>query len=235
MEILGKGRAAEVLLSLLEGPMHMKELHSRVGGSTTTLELRVRELIDEGLIEEEVKKDWPFRRVLRLTERGKVIAEFLRLLRSLYEDKIPKKREEWLLLTLYAVGGEVRGSTRLEKLLFLLRHELGIRPENYYEFVPYKHGPFSSDLLKDARELSFLGFIEIEERVLELFGDEEKVIRIYRLTEKGKRFAEDMYNKLSEEVKKALKALMPYNSMPLKSLLDYVYTRYPKFSLTTFI
>ena len=55
------------------------------------------------------------------------------------------------------------GMTRLQKLLFLLGEEEGLRPiDDGYEFEPYKAGPYSPALYDDLEFLENLGLLEGE-------------------------------------------------------------------------
>ncbi|HDI12953.1 MAG TPA: ArsR family transcriptional regulator, partial [Hadesarchaea archaeon] len=71
MRILRKSKSVEILLQLLNGPSYVRELVSKVGGSAQTVEMRIQELMKEGLVTEEVWEAWPFRKMLKLTDRGK--------------------------------------------------------------------------------------------------------------------------------------------------------------------
>jgi uncharacterized protein YwgA len=52
------------------------------------------------------------------------------------------------------VSGIVSGITRLQKFLFLLENEEGVRPAgDGFEFEPYKAGPYSSKLYDDLELL----------------------------------------------------------------------------------
>ena len=77
LEMLFRSRAIDILIALYEKPMSVRELISKVGGSATTIEQRLRELKDVGLIEEKASKSFPFKRELRLTEKGRKLAEML--------------------------------------------------------------------------------------------------------------------------------------------------------------
>ena len=56
---------------------------------------------------------------------------------------------------------ELRGITRLEKLLYLWQQEVPIRriSDDEYEFEPHNFGPFSKDIYDDTSLLSNAGFI----------------------------------------------------------------------------
>ncbi|MEM2672271.1 MAG: winged helix-turn-helix transcriptional regulator, partial [Candidatus Hadarchaeales archaeon] len=74
-----RSKAPEILLSLLKGPKHVRELQAEVKGSALTIEMRLKELIREGLVREREMKEWPFRRILELTPEGRRVAAILKL------------------------------------------------------------------------------------------------------------------------------------------------------------
>lgn len=74
-----------------------------------------------------------------------------------------------LILLLFLVPGSkaipsepIAGVTRLQKLLYLLEREYGIRKlsRNYFTFEPYKFGPYTSQLYDDLAFLENLGFVK---------------------------------------------------------------------------
>ncbi|HID60681.1 MAG TPA: ArsR family transcriptional regulator [Hadesarchaea archaeon] len=233
MRALRKSKSVEILLRLLDRPRYVRELVSEVGGSAQTVEMRIQELLKEGLVEEEVWEAWPFRKMLKLTERGKNIAGLLKVEQDFFTvakkiaNEDATRRGGWLLTVLHAVGGVVRGATKLQKLLFLLKRELGI--EAPYNFTPYMFGPHSPDVLDDAIDLETVGYIKIEKEVLDstLAGD-CIIERKYELTPEGAKAAGELYKKLPADEKKALRSLGRFNEMTLTELLKYVYTKYPK-------
>lgn len=233
MRTLRKSKSTEILLRLLDGPSYVRELVSDVGGSAQTVEMRIQELLKEGLVEEEVWEAWPFRKMLKLTERGKDIARLLKVEESFFTvaKKVASKealeRGKWLLAILHAMGGTVKGATRLQKLLFLLKREQGI--ETPYNFTPYMFGPHSPDVLEDAIDLETGGYINIDKEVFDhtLAGD-CVIERKYQLTPEGAKAAKQLYEKLPAEQRQALSSLKQFNEMTLTELLKYVYTKYPK-------
>lgn len=61
---------------------------------------------------------------------------------------------------------------RLVKLVFLLSRE---RDEaSFYEFVPYRHGPFSFGLYHELEKLGALGFVSATDLAVELTGHTER-------------------------------------------------------------
>jgi uncharacterized protein YwgA/DNA-binding HxlR family transcriptional regulator len=232
MKTLRKSKTAEILLRLLDGPKYIRELISEVGGSAQTVEMRVHELLKEGLVAEEEWEVWPYRKMLKLTDRGKDVARLLKVQESLFgvakkvASEEAKERGKWLLALLHAMGGKISGSTRLQKLLFLLKREKGV--ETPYTFTPYMFGPHSPDVIDDATELELAGYIKIQNEVPEqpLAGD-CVITREYELTSEGAGVAKEVYEKLSNDQKTALDALKQFNKMKLTELLKYVYTKYP--------
>lgn len=152
------------------------------------------------------------------------------------------------------VNEPIRGITRLEKLIYLLNQEGGFH--NYisdYHFEPYDFGPFSNELwddietLKDeslglveTQEVSTSYFIEIsdaekameeerelKEEVIDVSG--EKKMEIYRLSERGKIVAEQLFKELTPEEQRILEKMKrKFNSMSLFELIRYVYLKYPE-------
>ena len=231
LEILFRSRAIDILLALYEKSMGVRELINKVGGSATTVEQRLRELKKARLIEENVSKGFPFRRELRLTEKGKEVAKKLKILRSLFVDELPLKRMIWPLLTLYVVG-EIRGKTKLQKLVFLLDKELNIIRDHGYNFVRYRYGPFSKELIEDVEMLILIGLVKTEEEVKE-FNSEEVTIVVYKLTDRGKNIARKAYNELTDEEKRRINKLKEFNAKSARSLTVYVHRRYPEYVAQT--
>lgn len=153
----------------------------------------------------------------------------------------------------------IMGVTRFQKMVFLFEREIWssfkfdtkIPESELPTFEPYYFGPFSAKLNEDLNFLSNLGFIEKSDINFESLDREEqqeidvllndthyKVSRdmirsTFALSEKGKRFVESgkagkltpIQTQTLEEFKKRC------TSVPLASLLKYVYVKYP--SMTT--
>ena len=123
-------------------------------------------------------------------------------------------RGQMLMMLLAAPGsrgeeGEpVQGTTRLQKLLFLMEHEARIKPTKGkdFDFTPWKFGPVSKELYDDLEKLENLGLLasepvsqasptELDEYGIsfsDLKGEEESQSardsveeKKYRLTKKG--------------------------------------------------
>lgn len=235
-DIFGKRKYAEIILQLQDEQKTLSELLSAVGGSASTLETRIAELIDAKLVCDEKQKFRPFRRIVRLTEKGKQLAKTFKILEEMMSkikveriESVSKAKWEWFLAMLHALGGKIRGSTRLQKLSFLLKERLNLDPESFYEFLPGKFGPFSADLLEDGNKIEKAGLIEISEEVFEpkKLLEDWVICRIYSLTTEGMEKAKEIFEKMPENVKVELTSLKPFNEMLLSDLIHYVYEKYP--------
>jgi len=80
MDILAKAGSADILISLLEnrGKMFVTELKKEIGkGSMSTLNTRLIELKNTGLLKDEQESKFGGRRYIWLTDKGKKIAKNL--------------------------------------------------------------------------------------------------------------------------------------------------------------
>lgn len=70
-------------------------------------------------------------------------------------------KKEIILLLLNLYQKPIVGTTRLQKLLFLIEKEFNINPENGgFKFEAYKYGPASKGLYDDLDFLTLIGYIE---------------------------------------------------------------------------
>jgi len=148
-------------------------------------------------------------------------------------------------------GEPLQGTTRLQKLLFLMENEANIKPTkgNDFDFTAWKFGPVSKDLYDDLEKLENLGLLEsepvsepssteLDEYGLsfdDLMGEEESQSRDsfeekkYRLTAKGLEWLrkrdvqKETFNKISRIKEK-------YGALSLQDLLHYVYTNFPQYT-----
>jgi uncharacterized protein YwgA len=165
------------------------------------------------------------------------------------------RRRELLLMLIGLEGGDtfsgsISGMTRLQKFLFLLENEEGLRPTgDGFQFEPYKAGPYSSklyddlellenlDLIRseaiaestpseavDINRLNFEDLLEGGSRAADSFEE-----RRFALTEKGRARAKEFSKKGESEpfVGAIRKIKSKYSHYSLRDLLKYVYTRYP--------
>ena len=169
-----------------------------------------------------------------------------------------------LVLLLLLESGEqtqrpIVGTTRLQKLLFLLSREpemakliaAGSAPA--LDFRPYRMGPFTPEVYEAIDLLAQFdpallevaepgddrqSDLELDEYVDELDLDRSEPAvtsaprpTVYRLTAPGKTVAQALWQAAPSELKEALhRVINEYGQLDLKRLLRLVYTRYPKFA-----
>lgn len=155
------------------------------------------------------------------------------------------------------VNEPIIGRTRITKQLFLFKKEVlkhfkrgtAIDKDNFYEFFAWNFGPFSREVYDDLAFFKLRDFIEDSESGEEILPesveewtewlkmtgsviDDEDVIseyheEVYKLTEKGCKFAAQLYETLSQEQKTLLKEFKERTQrVRLRALLKYVYENY---------
>ena len=166
-------------------------------------------------------------------------------------------RGQMLMMLLAAPGvrgkeGEpIQGTTRLQKLLFLMEHEAKLKPTkgDDFSFTAWKFGPVSKELYDDLEKLENLELLqsepvsepsktELDEYGLsfdDLMGEEELQSRDsfeekrYRLSEKGLKWVRDR-ELHTEAFDKIRKIKEKYGALSLQDLLHYVYTKFPDYT-----
>jgi uncharacterized phage-associated protein len=146
-------------------------------------------------------------------------------------------------------GEAIQGTTRLQKLLFLIEREGHIKPTkgNDFEFTAWKFGPVSKELYDDLEKLENLGLLdsepvseasttELDEYGLsfdDLMGEEEEFAsrdsfeeKKYRLTPTGLQWIRDRQIH-TDTFDKIRRIKEKYGALSLQDLLHYVYTKYP--------
>jgi uncharacterized protein YwgA len=235
INVISKRKAIQILLALYGGGKSVSEIQEIVGGSYTTINKRIDELMNADLIAEEYLTGEEFgkiphnKRFIRITDNGR------KIIQSLLETNVVKLpslriyRQKWIILILHVLKS-VRGRTRLIKLLFLLRREIGMRKGNYFRFEAGNYGPFSKEIIADVEELEKKGFISIKKETLKNeFSEDEKISYEFSLTTKGENLIQEALEDLPPDTLQKLQKLRPFNDMPLLELLKYVYERYPEF------
>jgi len=80
LSIFEKAGSTDILITLLRqnGKMYFTELKKEIGkGSMSTLNIRILELKNQGLIKDEQESKFGGRRYIWLTDKGKKIANYL--------------------------------------------------------------------------------------------------------------------------------------------------------------
>jgi uncharacterized protein YwgA len=154
------------------------------------------------------------------------------------------------------ISNSLGGITRIQKFLFLLENELGLKPSgDGFEFKAYKAGPYTPKIYDDLEFLENLGLVKSEVSGLateaeaselsdiefdELMGDEapdesketDYEERLYCLTDDGKEKVEALLKDKNYEpiVEGIRKIKSKYSNYSLNDLLYYVYTKFPEWT-----
>ncbi len=129
-------------------------------------------------------------------------------------------RQRTILGLLARIGRPVMRTT-LVKLVFLLRHETALRhARNFYDFVPYRYGPFSFTLFRDLELLTQAGHIS--------FGD--TVSRTPETADSGHPGVETLSNSITSAVAHIASR---YGDMAQSALIETVYHRHAWYALNS--
>lgn len=141
--------------------------------------------------------------------------------------------------------GEIRGVTRLEKLIFLLERETQAKQwlTEDARFEAYNFGPFSQKVYQSVDMLSAAGIVLDSESPAEDDVDtwerrtnisdvrDPYTTRDFQLTERGWRYYEALASELPPP---ALREIADFKRqfalVPLRQLIRYVYTKYESFT-----
>lgn len=142
--------------------------------------------------------------------------------------------------------GWFHGITRLEKIVFLLQQERdldrwvkGDKPS----FSAYKLGPYSQEVYTAVEFLSTYSLLEdstfvgdsrldvLEERIALDAEHLQYSERRFRLTTKGRKATDILMQRSDRDIVGHIRDYYrSFGSMPLASLLRYVYRKYPEFT-----
>jgi uncharacterized protein (DUF488 family) len=125
-------------------------------------------------------------------------------------------RQRAILRLIKNEGGSVV-RLRLVKLAFLLSREAEAPRTGLYDFVPYKHGPFSFTLYHELRVLERDGWVT----------EEEHDVRLREAPHLETAFLSKEFLALIDEVSSR------HNSVPTSAIVDGVYHDYPWFTLNS--
>jgi uncharacterized protein (DUF488 family) len=129
------------------------------------------------------------------------------------------QRQRSILAMLHAAGGSLNRTT-LVKCAFLLRQETALKEDpTFYDFLPYKYGPFSFGLYREIDALRRDGYLDEAEEHIALSPGFCSALTIAPLP---------------QSVKAAVRGVATkYGRMKQRDLLMYVYHRYPWYAIRT--
>lgn len=121
-------------------------------------------------------------------------------------------RRQRTILKLFNTADCPVPATKLQKYVFLLRHETFIKQDSaFYDFLPYKYGPYSFAAQREVEALTAYGYLAPSGSSL-------------ALTARGVREAANID---SDTARAVLTIVSKYGKVGLKQLLKDVYARYP--------
>lgn len=145
-------------------------------------------------------------------------------------------RQAYSLWMVHASGEAVRGRTRFQKMMFLLREEMermGRDDSVELGFVPHHYGPYSRQLQDDIEAL--IGEGMIEERPEE--SQAGQYMYRYRATGRGNGMARSLLDPRYEEYgldREAYEVVCRIkkrvNGMEIRDLLEEVYAAHPEYA-----
>ena len=126
-------------------------------------------------------------------------------------------RRQKLLIGVLLHAEKIPSHIELMKWAFLLRHETCLSSEaSFYDFVPYKYGPFSFTLYREMEYLSHQGYLEQGE---------------LRISQTMRGEAEGLFESLPVTYRAAVgRVVNRYGKLNQKELIDFVYDKYPWFA-----
>lgn len=113
------------------------------------------------------------------------------------------------LLVLLSAFSEIRGRTRFQKIIFLLKEKDNIDFD--YDFIPYYYGPYCQDLQLEIDLLEAADFVQVE--------PEDGNLYVHRLTEKGRQAADEIEQRMEDSEQRLLGAWRKYRRRSTSSLI----------------
>ena len=133
------------------------------------------------------------------------------------------RADDWVLALLYANNRKpLHGKLMLVKEMFLVTKEMVPDLDVELQFFPYDLGPYSKVLAERVEALVKEGLIDVEGSG----GD-----FIFRLTPEGERQAQEIMEKLPDELKWLLeRKRRAWDQLGYRGIVRLVYTRYPEYT-----
>ncbi|MFA9518130.1 DUF4065 domain-containing protein [Halopenitus sp. H-Gu1] len=150
-------------------------------------------------------------------------------------DEIDRRTD--VVFILFYFAEEIRGVTKLQKLLFLIEQETEFfeeyKDDVAFNFAPYKMGPFSDEVYSELEFLLQLNAIESKSIQPEASEPSPSLKdKRFIITPKGEKIAKTLVELLEPSYQVEIEELVEkYNSMYLRDLLRYVYSTYPDYAV----
>ncbi len=131
------------------------------------------------------------------------------------------KRQDWILVVTAIAQEQGLDSAQLQKSLFLLGEELPqLVGADYYQFCPYKYGPFDPEASADWRALRDDGLVQGHDTIA--------------ATPAGQQKAFSLLEELPDEVLAYLDAVVEWvQARSFQELCDVIYAKYPAMAVNS--
>lgn len=117
----------------------------------------------------------------------------------------------------------IHGRIMLMKEIFLLYRRQMYKQSQDPKFVPYRFGPYSFHITEVVGTLNLDGLIGVK-------GRKNSNSESFTLTEKGKKEAKKIFNKLPKSTRQEIISKRKgWDQLGTDGILNYVYTHYPKY------
>jgi uncharacterized protein YwgA len=131
-------------------------------------------------------------------------------------------RRQRTILSLLSSAGRSVNATQIQKYLFLLKNETFLRGDSaFYDFVPYRYGPYSFSARREIEGLADSGYIE---------SLSSASVVSHSATSIG---IKEAMRSDSDTTRAACFILSKYGNASTRSLMKDVYTRYSWFSVNS--
>lgn len=127
-----------------------------------------------------------------------------------------------IFILFYKYGGEIRGTTTLQKLIDIIRLDTDIEVD--VDYSPYEFGDFSpqtNDILQVFIDNSW-----IKSEIVKL--EERKRLNVYKLTEKGSKIAKTIYQNLLSTEQNEFEIIDRFIDKSQDEIIAYSYFWYPE-------
>jgi uncharacterized protein YwgA len=134
-------------------------------------------------------------------------------------------RKDWTLIVTNAAGDSNLSPVQLQKALFLIGENLrNLVGDNFYEFIPYNYGPFSSAIYQDAEQMEVGGLVHVEH------GDFNQ----YSITPSGQQCAIALEKNIDHEIVEYIHKLVDWvKNQSFPGLIQWIYKNYPQYSINS--
>ncbi|NBD34365.1 MAG: hypothetical protein GVY30_00010 [Chloroflexi bacterium] len=144
-----------------------------------------------------------------------------------------------------SLSNQLKGVTRLEKLLFLIEKETDLAKllEEDMGFSAHNFGPFSAKIYQMLEVLASAGLLEDSSsyssttedswEASEVIGEpvDPYATRDFKLTARGQKYYKALISELPMDTEVTISRFKErFGALPLRQLIRYVYQKYPKYT-----